>query len=272
LEEAIKSESEMIISYHPPIFHPFKRLTTQNSKERIILKAIENKIAIYSPHTALDSVSGGVNDWLASGLGNFSKISVIEPYSYKDPNQACKLVVFVPLSNIESLRDELFKIDGIGKIGNYSSCSFSTQGEGTFLGNEESNPTIGSKEKFEKFEEVKLEIVCNKSKLIEVSSTIKKFHSYETPSWEIFPLESIPQINTGQGRLVTLAEEVEISTLIERIKKHLQLSNVRVALPQNSNLGLKKKNQNNFSMCWFRINCYFEDKIRCLFNWRDEPS
>ena len=69
LEEAIKKESNMILSYHPPIFVPLKRLTMRSEKERIIVKAIEKRIAIYAPHTSYDAVQGGVNDWLASGLG-----------------------------------------------------------------------------------------------------------------------------------------------------------------------------------------------------------
>ena len=59
----------LIVSYHPPLFTPLKRLTQRSSKERILLKAIEAGVAIYSPHTAHDNLAGGVNDWLVSGLG-----------------------------------------------------------------------------------------------------------------------------------------------------------------------------------------------------------
>ena len=60
----------LIIAYHPPIFKPLKTLTRRTTKERIIVKAVESSIAIYSSHTAADSVWGGVNDWLAEGLGS----------------------------------------------------------------------------------------------------------------------------------------------------------------------------------------------------------
>ena len=69
LSEAKKIRAGLIIAYHPPIFQPLKKLTQHSSKERIIINAIECGIAIYSPHTALDSMEGGVNDWLLSGLG-----------------------------------------------------------------------------------------------------------------------------------------------------------------------------------------------------------
>jgi len=69
LDEAIAANSTVIVAYHPPLFQPIKRLNQNVPKERIILQAIHAGIAIYSPHTALDVASGGVNDWLASGLG-----------------------------------------------------------------------------------------------------------------------------------------------------------------------------------------------------------
>jgi len=69
LDEAIDVGADFIIAYHPPLFVPFKRLTQANAKERIILKAAAAGLPIYSPHTALDNVAGGINDWLADGLG-----------------------------------------------------------------------------------------------------------------------------------------------------------------------------------------------------------
>ena len=67
--EAIQERADFILSYHPPIFSGLKRLTMASTKERIIVKAIEKRIAIFSPHTSYDAVHGGVNDWLAEGLG-----------------------------------------------------------------------------------------------------------------------------------------------------------------------------------------------------------
>lgn len=69
LAEAIQKSAEMIISYHPPIFMPLKRLSQGNWKERIITKCIENRIAIFSPHTSYDAIKDGVNDWLVKCFG-----------------------------------------------------------------------------------------------------------------------------------------------------------------------------------------------------------
>lgn len=53
-------------------------------------------------------------------------------------------------------------------------------------------------------------------------------------SWEAHTLEKLPQPSTGQGRLVTLAQPINLATAVARIKKHLKLENVRVALPLSS--------------------------------------
>jgi len=80
MEEVEKTvpKAGLIVAYHPPIFKSLKTLTTNTAKERIILRAIESKIAVYSPHTAADSVQGGVNDWLAKGLGD-GKVKPLKP-------------------------------------------------------------------------------------------------------------------------------------------------------------------------------------------------
>lgn len=73
LEEALELKVNLIVSYHPPIFSGLKRLTTQSWKERIIIRCLENRIAVYSPHTSWDSCPNGVNDWLAASLPFLSK-------------------------------------------------------------------------------------------------------------------------------------------------------------------------------------------------------
>ncbi|XP_059222914.1 NIF3-like protein 1 [Stomoxys calcitrans] len=68
MKEAVEKKVNMIVSYHPPIFAPMKRITQSNWKQRIVSMCLGQGIALYSPHTAWDSTLGGVNDWLASAL------------------------------------------------------------------------------------------------------------------------------------------------------------------------------------------------------------
>ncbi|KAJ3295133.1 hypothetical protein HK104_002992 [Borealophlyctis nickersoniae] len=70
LDEALKDPKVgVIVSYHPPIFKPMKRLCLSDEKQAIVLKCAASGVSIYSPHTALDNCKGGINDWLARGLG-----------------------------------------------------------------------------------------------------------------------------------------------------------------------------------------------------------
>ena len=69
MSEAIDLKADMILAYHPPIFTPMKRLTQRTWKERIVIKCLENRIAVYAPHTCFDAIQGGVNDWLLTPFG-----------------------------------------------------------------------------------------------------------------------------------------------------------------------------------------------------------
>lgn len=68
LEEALHPSTALVISYHPPIFKPLSSFTLATSLQASLLKLAAAGVSVYSPHTALDSVRGGVNDFLASGL------------------------------------------------------------------------------------------------------------------------------------------------------------------------------------------------------------
>ncbi|KAM6178559.1 NIF3-like protein 1 isoform 2-T2 [Rhynchocyon petersi] len=69
MDEALQKKADLILSYHPPIFRPLKRITWETWKERLVIRALENRVAVYSPHTAYDAAPQGVNSWLAKGLG-----------------------------------------------------------------------------------------------------------------------------------------------------------------------------------------------------------
>lgn len=69
MEEAEALNCDLIISYHPPLFRPIKRLVQKDWKQRLAIRAVEAGMVVFSPHTSWDSMKGGVNDWLVGGLG-----------------------------------------------------------------------------------------------------------------------------------------------------------------------------------------------------------
>ena len=50
-----------------------------------------------------------------------------------------KLTTYVPTDSLEDVKNALFKA-GAGEIGNYSECSFSVEGNGSYRANENANP------------------------------------------------------------------------------------------------------------------------------------
>ncbi len=68
VQDAIEKEVDMIISHHPLIFNPMKRIVYDNVEGRLIMELISNNIALYCAHTNLDMTIGGVDDSLAKAL------------------------------------------------------------------------------------------------------------------------------------------------------------------------------------------------------------
>ncbi|KAF8838697.1 NGG1p interacting factor 3 [Paxillus ammoniavirescens] len=69
LEEALEPSIALVVSYHPTIFKPLSSLTLSKPLQASLLKLAAAGVSVYSPHTALDSVHGGINDWLAQCAG-----------------------------------------------------------------------------------------------------------------------------------------------------------------------------------------------------------
>jgi hypothetical protein len=96
-----------------------------------------------------------------------------------------KLVVFVPREALEAVRDALFAA-GAGRIGEYERCSWYTAGTGTFLGGEESDPTIGERGREERVAELRLETVFPADRHEDVIAALRRAHPYEEPAFDVY--------------------------------------------------------------------------------------
>ncbi len=103
-----------------------------------------------------------------------------------------KLVVFVPKAHLEKLRIAICDA-GAGKIGNYSDCTFYSEGIGTFKPLKGANPYTGNINKLKKTKEVRLETVVPSDKLKQVLSAMKKNHPYEVVAFDVIKLEDYKQ-------------------------------------------------------------------------------
>ncbi|MDQ5893284.1 MAG: hypothetical protein QG640_296 [Patescibacteria group bacterium] len=109
------------------------------------------------------------------------------------PSKYVKIVVYVPESHTDVVREVVGKA-GAGKLGNYSSCSFSTKGIGRFKPEQGANPHIGEVGKPEEVAEERIEVTCSREKLKEVMKAIKEVHPYEEVAMDVYPLENIENL------------------------------------------------------------------------------
>ncbi|HEY9457384.1 MAG TPA: hypothetical protein VIQ56_05735 [Gaiella sp.] len=97
-----------------------------------------------------------------------------------------KLVWFVPPSHLDATRDAVFAA-GAGWIGDYSRCSWTTLGEGTFRGGEGTQPAVGEAGRDETVAEVRVETVVPDDKLAAVVAALRRAHPYEEPAYDVYP-------------------------------------------------------------------------------------
>jgi dinuclear metal center YbgI/SA1388 family protein len=153
VDEAIATDCQVIISHHPIVFKGLKKFNGKTYVERVVEKAIRNNIAIYAIHTNLDNIMTGVNARICETLG-ISNARILAPKH----NLLKKLITYVPIAQAEQVRKALFHA-GAGHIGEYSECSFSVEGTGTFKGGENSDPYVGEPGVRHHEEEMRIETV-----------------------------------------------------------------------------------------------------------------
>lgn len=228
LAEALSIEAGAIVAYHPALFSPIKRITPETSRGRTIMRCLEAGISIHSPHTAIDAVEGGVADWLADGLGTGGDRRALIPATVKAPGQTHKFVTFVPRDAVERIRMALASA-GAGNIGEYELCSFESEGFGTFQGNENSNPAVGKRGRLERVGEIRLEMVCAGRAVPLLVETLRAFHPYEEPAYDVYELAGKADRSVGAGRRITLDQARTAEDIAASVRDYLAVSSVRLA-------------------------------------------
>lgn len=219
--EAVREGAELIVTHHPVLFRGVKRLTATTPDGRAVLPLLRAGIAVYSPHTAFDNCPGGINDGLCARLG-LEKVGPLRP---REAGRQCKLVVFVPDSDLQRVSDAVFAA-GAGVIGQYNECSFRLAGTGTFYGTDSTNPTVGQKGRREEVSEWRLEVLVPESLLGSVVLAMRKAHSYEEPAFDAYPLK--PGTDGGEGRIGELPQPVTLGELAARAKQKLNANAAQI--------------------------------------------
>jgi len=212
IEEAIQIGANLIISHHPVLFHPLKRLTGSSVDERIVIAAIRNNIALYSAHTNLDSILPGVNNKICT------KLNILNP-EILVPKEGVlqKLVTFVPAEHEETVRNALFDA-GAGHIGQYDQCSFNSPGQGSFRALTGTHPYTGEIDKFHLEKETRIETVFPSHLQKQIIRALLAVHPYEEVAYDIYRIENTYEM-AGSGMIGELEQPMTENEFFQHVKE-----------------------------------------------------
>lgn len=201
VEEAIRKRAQFIISYHPPIFAPIKNLNPKNWKAKAILMCIEHRITIYSPHTALDAIKGGINDWLVSSFMAVDEQQnhKIRPIQHSSTSQHSSCCLEVLLSEPQETVAPMFKEMNNVTMTEYNNSSTDVR------------------------------VTCDKTTLPEVVEQLVQ-NNYTQVCSRVTQLAPNPIPGVGMGRIVTFSAPLPLYGVVHRTKTQLDLNQIRLAL------------------------------------------
>lgn len=220
IDEAVSRNCNLVVCFHPILFSGIKKITGSDYVQRALIKAIHQEVCIYAVHTALDNHREGVNKIFCDALG-VRNAKILLPK--KDFIQ--KLVTYTVLENANQVRDALFAA-GAGSIGNYDHCSFSSDGTGTYKGNESSNPVIGERLELVSAREVRIEVTFEKHLQPKILKALFAAHVYEEVAYEVYQLENAHQ-HIGLGMIGELEQGLSGRDFLQRVKDAMQADGIR---------------------------------------------
>jgi dinuclear metal center YbgI/SA1388 family protein len=219
VDEAIATSCNLIVAHHPILFKGLKKLTGRTYVERVIIKAIQHRIAIYAIHTNLDNVLTGVNKKIATRIG-LKNLQILQP-----KKDLMKLVTFIPKDQAESVTSKLHQA-GAGQIGNYKNCSFSITGEGQFTPSEGAHPAKGAIDQTEKVEEVRVEVIFPVHLQHKILAALRESHPYEEVAYYVSELQNENQ-EVGSGIVGDLEVAEDTLSFLNRLKTTMNTDCIR---------------------------------------------
>jgi len=220
IKEALLSGCNILVTHHPLIFKPISTISADTPLGRSIHEAIENRLSIIALHTNYDIAEGGLNDLLAEKTGLSSSI----PLQVTSTRELVKLVIFVPDEQFEVVRNALLPF--AKNLGNYSDCSFASDGQGTFTPLEGSTPFKGKRGELEEVSEKRLELLLDRENLSRAISKMFMTHPYEEPAFDVYPLQNKGQ-DIGLGRIGELPKPLSLEKFASKVAEVLHYPNLR---------------------------------------------
>jgi dinuclear metal center YbgI/SA1388 family protein len=214
LNEALERGCNTIVAHHPLVFTGLKQISESNSTQQLVRKAILHDLHIIACHTPLDNVRHGVNARLAHELG-IGNTRILSPKS----NTLAKLQTYVPFAHREAVMEALFQA-GAGRIGDYSECSFTVGGAGSFRPLPGSQPFVGQVGERHLETEAMIAVVAPAHLQAQVVNALLHAHPYETVAYQWIPLAN-PNPQWGSGMVGTLTQPMAMMDFLNHLKQTL---------------------------------------------------
>lgn len=215
--EALAWRADLLVVHHPLLLKGVHSVAATTPKGRVLTDLVRGGCALFTAHTNADAPAGGVNDSLARALGLADpEVIVADPSEPLD-----KLVVFVPHEHAEALRAAITDA-GAGRIGDYDSCTWTTEGEGRFRPLDGATPAIGRVGEVEVVGEARVEAVLPRARRRAVVAALRAVHPYEEPAFDVLELADLPGRDaSGSGRIGRLAEPTTLGAFAEHVRRVL---------------------------------------------------
>tara|TARA_R110001592_G_scaffold307299_2_gene580648 strand:- start:160039 stop:161142 length:1104 start_codon:yes stop_codon:yes gene_type:complete len=221
IDEAIENGCNLIVAHHPLIFSPLKHISKSgNEVERLAYYCIQKGIAVYAAHTNWDKVKEGVSWVMANRIG-LENTKILCPES----GTLCNVKVLGKSADLQSIRNAWFDA-GLAQIGEYSNCSFTMEGWGTFCPSEKASPTLGSANRTHFEREGALEICIPKAKATVAVQIAKEKSSYETLAYSVIPLSN-DNDEIGFGCIGELKESMGLEDFLTLCKEQYGCKAIR---------------------------------------------
>lgn len=217
LDEAVRTKAQLLVTHHPVIFHPIKRIETGSLPYRLI----QSGIGVISAHTNLDIAEGGVNDRLAQALG----LGCVEGLEETGESPFYKVSVNIPGTYADKVYHEMADA-GAGMLGDYSRCGFLVRGEGRFQPGAGAHPHTGSPGHLEFVDEVRLDMLVAPDKLSQVVAAMKAAHPYEEPAYDVLENRAVRR-RAWLGRIGVLEQPMCPEAFAAYVKERLRVGGVK---------------------------------------------
>jgi dinuclear metal center YbgI/SA1388 family protein len=229
VQEAKDRKAQLILAHHPIMFRPLKNLRSDNLAARIPIELVRSGISYYAAHTNLDQSSFSSSWTIGKALG----LQKMDYLTLSDSERLVKLIVYVPRTHVEKVRQALVKV-GVGEGitdgphgANYSESFFATDGIGMFRPLEGAEPTLGKIGELTRVEETRLESIIPERLVDRTVKALKSAHPYEEPAFDLIPLR-----NNGRPRGYGVIGYLRQPESLERIRERV-LEGLKESAPQS---------------------------------------